>query len=66
MGTVSKNSNGSFIISENLEYTKDSKSKKYRVYNIDDKENGIIITVYIESKKYNDFNGKKLPVKIKV
>lgn len=66
MGKVSENKNGALIISEKLEFLKTSRSKRYRVYGIDDKKNGIIINLYIDPSLYDNFDGEELPIKIKL
>lgn len=54
------------IITETLEYTKDSKSKRYRIYTVDDKKNGIIVTMYINPSLHDNFDKESIPVKIKL
>ena len=66
MGKVSENKNGDLIVSETVTFTKMSKSKKYRVYAVEDKKNGIIINMYIDPSRYDDMELEELPIKIKI
>lgn len=66
MGKITETKNGDLVILEKLSFTKESRSKKYRVYNVDDKKNGVIITVYIDPSLYDDFDGEEIAVKIKL